>query len=450
MIDILFLLIGAAAGFAAAWFIAKSRFMMKGGLSLEESENLKQEVIGLSSELRIKEDRLSVLNDQFIEIKSELHKKEDELVIYQKQLVAKDSDLKHLNERLAENKKEVEELQSRFKIEFENLANKILEEKSGKFTEQNKKNLDEILNPLKDKIIQFEKKVDETHKKDIADRASIQERIKNLVETSNQISEDAKNLTRALKGDSKTQGNWGELILENILEQSGLVKGREYFVQQSFKDDSGNRFQPDVIVKYPGDRSVVIDSKVSLTAYERFASTEDSDKQEKLLNEHLLSLKNHIKQLSEKSYQNLYQLKTLDFVMMFVPIEPSYLVAIQKDPELWNFAYEKRILLISPTNLIAALKMIASMWRQEYQSQNVLEIARQSGALYDKFVGFINDLQDIGNRLGATQKAYEGAMNKLSTGKGNLVTTAQKIKELGAKTKKELPKNLFEEKNSEE
>lgn len=445
MIDILYLLIGAAAGFAAAWFIAKSKFMMKGGLSPEESESLKQEVIAINSELRIKEDRLSVLNDQFIEIKNELHKKEDELVIYQKQLVAKDSDLKHLHERLAENKKEVEELQSRFKLEFENLANKILEEKSGKFTEQNKKNLDEILNPLKDKILQFERKVEETHKKDIADRASIQERIKNLVETSNQISEDAKNLTKALKGESKTQGNWGELILENILERSGLVKGREYFVQQSFKGDSGNRYQPDVIVKYPGDRSVVIDSKVSLTAYERFASTEDSEEQEKLLNEHLLSLKNHIKQLSEKSYQDLYQLKTLDFVMMFIPIEPSYLLAIQKDPELWNFAYERRVLLISPTNLIAALKMIATMWRQEYQSQNVLEIARQSGALYDKFVGFINDLQDIGNKLGATQKAYEGAMNKLSSGRGNLVTTAQKIKELGAKTKKELPKDLFEE-----
>lgn len=285
MINILYLILGAAAGFVVAWFMAKSKFGK--GLSLEESEALQKQMNELNSELRIKEDRLNVLNENLLEIKKELSDKENQLIIHQKSLVAKESDLKHLNERLAENKKEVEELQNRFKTEFENLANKILEEKSGKFTEQNRKNLDEILNPLKDKIQQFERKVDETHKKDIADRASIQERIKNLIETSNQISEDAKNLTKALKGDSKTQGNWGELILENILERSGLVKDREYFVQQSFKDESGNRFQPDVIVKYPGDRSVVIDSKVSLTAYERFVSEENSDDQEKLLNEHL-------------------------------------------------------------------------------------------------------------------------------------------------------------------
>jgi len=224
-----------------------------------------------------------------------------------------------------------------------------------------------------------------------------------------------------------------------------LVKDREYFVQQSFKDEAGNRYQPDVIVKYPGNRSVVIDSKVSLTAYEKFVSATDDSIREKALNEHLVSIKNHIRQLSEKNYQDLYQLKSLDFVMMFMPVEPAYLVAIQKDPDLWNFAYEKRILLISPTNLIAALKMIASMWLQEYQSQNVMEIARQSGALYDKFVGLIDDLQDIGSKLESTRKAYDNAMNKISTGKGNLISRAQKIKELGAKTKKEIPQELFED-----
>ena len=445
MIEILYLICGAALGFAIGWFISKSKFSFKKGLNEEDSENLKQEMLNLSSELKIKEERLSMMNESLMELKEELNDKDNQLVILQRNLAGKESDLKHINERLVENKKEVEELNNRFKIEFENLANKILEEKTGKFTEQNKRNLDEILNPLKDKIQQFEKKVDETHKKDIEDRASIQERIKNLVETSNQISEDAKNLTKALKGDSKTQGNWGELILENILERSGLVKDREYFVQQSFKDETGSRFQPDVIVKYPGDRSVVIDSKVSLTAYEKFVASEDSEEQQKRLNEHLISIKNHIKELNEKSYQDLYQLKSLDFVMMFIPIEPSYLVAIQQDPELWNYAYEKRILLISPTNLIAALKMIASIWRQEYQGQHVLEIAQQSGALYDKFVGFIEDLQEIGNKLESTKKAYEGAMNKISTGKGNLISRAEKIKELGAKTKKELPKDLFED-----
>lgn len=445
MINIFYLIIGAVAGFAAAWFISKLKFLNQKGLSLEDSEQIKQETANLSSELKVKDDRLNMLNENFQELKREISEKENQYVNLQRILAGKESDLKHISERLTENKQEVEELQTKFKIEFENLANKILEEKTGKFTEQNRKNLDEILIPLKEKIQQFENKVEETHKKDIEDRASIQERIKNLVETSNQISEDAKNLTKALKGDSKTQGNWGELILENILERSGLVKDREYFIQQSFKSESGNRFQPDVIVRYPGERSVVIDSKVSLTAYERFVSSEDPKDQERFLNEHLVSIKNHIKELNEKSYQDLYQLKSLDFVMMFIPVEPSYLVAIQKDPELWNYAYEKRILLISPTNLIAALKMIASIWRQEYQGQHVLEIAQQSGALYDKFVGFVDDLQEIGNKLDLTKKAYDGAMNKISTGKGNLIARAEKIKELGAKTKKELPKDLFEE-----
>jgi len=443
--DFLYWLLAMAVGFAAAWIIKALIFSAQKGLSKEEEEVLKQDLLNFATEIKIRDSRINQLNDTIDEYKEKLENKENQLNIAERNLAARESDLKHLNERLAENKKEVEELQNKFKIEFENLANKILEEKSGKFTEQNKINLDAILKPLQEKIKDFEKRVEETHKKDIEDRASIQERIKNLIESSNKISEEANNLTKALKGESKTQGNWGELILENILEKSGLVKDREYFVQQSFKTETGNRFQPDVIVKYPGDRSVVIDSKVSLVAYERFVSAKDESEKEKALNEHLISIKNHIRGLGEKSYQDLYQLKTLDFVMMFMPVEPAYLLAIQHDPELWNFAYEKRILLISPTNLIAALKMIASIWRQEYQSQNVMEIAQQSGALYDKFVGLIDDLQDIGNKLESTRKAHESAMNKLSTGKGNLLGRVENIKKLGAQTKKELPKELFEE-----
>ncbi len=442
---IVFFILGITAGFIAAWFISKYFYQSKTGLSIEEADTLKKELNATHTEVQVKEERLSYLIRELETVKTEKEKKDEIVIDLREALKEKESDLKHLHERLHEHKKEVDELQQRFKTEFKNLANEILEEKTGKFTEQNKINLDTILKPLQEKIKDFEKKVEETHKKDIADRASIQERIKHLIETSNQISEDAKNLTKALKGDSKTQGGWGELILENILERSGLVKDREYFVQQSFKDEAGNRFQPDVIVKYPGDRSVVIDSKVSLTAYERYVSATDDVLREKALNEHLASIKNHIKQLSEKNYQNLYQLKSLDFVMMFMPVEPAYLVAIQKDPDLWYFAYEKRILLISPTNLIAALKMIASMWLQEYQSQNVMEIARQSGALYDKFVGLIDDLQDIGSKLESTRKAYDNAMNKISTGKGNLISRAQKIKELGAKTKKEIPQDLLDD-----
>lgn len=443
--DFLYWILAMAVGFAAAWIIRTLIFSAQKGLSKDEEEALKQDLLNFATEIKIRDSRINQLNDTVNEYKEKLENKENQLNNAERGLAARESDLKHLNERLAENKKEVEELQNKFKIEFENLANKILEEKSGKFTEQNKINLDAILKPLQEKIKDFEKRVEETHKKDIEDRASIQERIKNLIESSNKISEEANNLTKALKGESKTQGNWGELILENILEKSGLVKDREYFVQQSFKTETGNRFQPDVIVKYPGDRSVVIDSKVSLVAYERFVSAKDESEKEKALNEHLLSVKNHIRGLGEKSYQDLYQLKTLDFVMMFMPVEPAYLLAIQHDPELWNFAYEKRILLISPTNLIAALKMIASIWRQEYQSQNVMEIAQQSGALYDKFVGLVDDLQDIGNKLESTRKAHESAMNKLSTGKGNLLGRVENIKKLGAQTKKELPKELFEE-----
>ncbi|MGE0089361.1 MAG: DNA recombination protein RmuC [Bacteroidales bacterium] len=445
MNNIVLIFIAAAAGFAAAWLISRLVFNKNMGLSKEQSEILQQDLINATTEIKVKEERISLITENLQTLKTDNENKDSQLVGLQKMVVSKESDLKHITERLAEQKKEVEELQQRFTKEFENLANRILEEKTGKFTEQNKTNLDAILKPLQEKIKDFEKKVEETHKKDIEDRASIQERIRNLIESSNKISEEANNLTKALKGESKTQGNWGELILENILEKSGLVKDREYFVQQSLRDDSGNRFQPDVIVKYPGDRSVVIDSKVSLVAYERFVSATDEKVREKALAEHLLSIKTHVKGLSEKSYSDLYQLKTLDFVMLFMPIEPAYLIAIQNEPELWNFAYDKRILLISPTNLIAALKMIASLWRQEYQSQNVMEIAIQSGALYDKFVGLVDDLQDIGSKLESTRKAHDNAMNKLSTGKGNLLSRVENIKKLGAQTKKDLPKGLMEE-----
>ena len=445
MNDILFLIIGAAAGFAAAWFISRLIFANKEGLSKEESESLQHELITISTELKVKEDRLNGVNENLLELKNEIGNKDNQLVSVQRMLAGKESDLIHITERLNEQKKEVEELQKKFTTEFENLANKILEEKTGKFTEQNKTNLDAILKPLQEKIKDFEKRVEETHKKDIEDRASIQERIKNLVESSNKISEEANNLTKALKGESKMQGTWGELILENILQKSGLVKDREYFVQQSFKTEDGNRFQPDVVVKFPDNRNIIIDSKVSLVAYERFVTAEDQEKQERALNDHIMSIKNHIKQLSEKKYQDLIDINSLDFVMLFMPIEPSFLIAIQKDPELWNYAYEKGIILISPTNLIAVLKMASNFWEQDKQNKNVMEIARQSGALYDKFVGFVSDLKDIGNKLEATKKAYDGAMNKISTGNGNLIISTQKIKELGAKTKKDLPKELMEE-----
>ena len=299
-----------------------------------------------------------------------------------------------------------------------------------------------MLKPLGEKIRDFEKKIGDAYDKEAQQRFSLKEEVKRLAELNKKIAEDAENLTRALKGDSKSQGNWGEMILESILERSGLAKDREYVVQPSFQGDDGRRMQPDVVVTYPGNHSVIIDAKVSLTAYERLVDAPGPELREKYLKEHLNSIRNHITELSNKNYLDIYQVQSLDFIMMFLPVEPAYLVAIKEDPEIWNYAYDRRILLISPTNLLAALKMIASLWRQEHQNKNALEIARQSGDLPDKFYALLSDLNDLGNRLKLTQKSYDDAINKLSEGKGNLIRRAQRIEELGAKTKKKLPDNF--------
>jgi DNA recombination protein RmuC len=353
------------------------------------------------------------------------------------------ADHANLLKKLEEQKASIETLQDRFRIEFKNLANEILEEKTQKFTEQNRTKLDEILKPLGEKIRDFEKKVEETYDKESKQRFSLEREIKNLTDLNQQISKEASNLTNALKGQAKTRGNWGEIILESILEKSGLTLDREFFIQQSYTNEQGKRLQPDVIVAYPGERNVVIDSKVSLVAYERYASAETKDEQDIAAREHLQSVKNHITDLSSKNYQDIYALKSLDFVMLFMPIEPAYMLAMQYDPNLWNWAYDRRILLISPTNLIAALRMIANLWRVEYQNKNAMEIARQSGDMYDKFTAFLEDLQDIGNKIDATRRSWDASMNKLSTGKGNLIRRIENIKALGAKAGKEIPKSLL-------
>jgi DNA recombination protein RmuC len=287
--------------------------------------------------------------------------------------------------------------------------------------------------------------VEETYDKESKQRFSLEREIKNLSDLNQQISKEANNLTNALKGQAKTRGNWGEIILETILEKSGLTRDREFFVQPSFTNDQGRRLQPDVVIAYPGERNVVIDSKVSLLAYERYASAETREEQELAAREHVASVKNHINDLSSKNYQDIYALKSLDFVMLFMPIEPAYMLAMQVEPNLWNQAYDRRVLLISPTNLIAALRMISNLWRVEYQNKNAMEIARQSGDLYDKFTGFLEDLQEIGTKLDATRKAYDSSVNKLTTGKGNLIRRAELIKALGAKTSKDIPKSLLEQ-----
>jgi len=414
-----------------------------GGILFYKNISLKN-ISKLTSEKNISEEKNKTFVEEIDKYKIEIENKENLIIELNKDIATKSANFANLNEKLSEQKKDIDNLQEKFRLEFKNLANEILEEKTKKFTEQNKINIDDILKPLSEKIKDFEKKVEDTYDKESKQRFSLKEEIKRLEELNRQVSNDTLNLTKALKGESKTQGNWGEVVLENILERSGLVKDREYFVQQSFTDEKGKRLQPDVVITYPGARNLVIDSKVSLTAYERYVSAENDTEKESALKEHITSIKNHVNELSQKSYQDIYELKSIDFVMMFLPVEPAYLLAIQKNPELWNYAYDKRILLISPTNLIAALKMVESMWRQEYQSKNVMEIARQSGDLYDKFVGLFDDLVDIGKKLNATKTSYDASMNKLYSGKGNLIKRVERIKILGAKTSKELPKNLID------
>jgi DNA recombination protein RmuC len=420
--DIVFLLTGILLGVLATWLIMKSRIAGSERASAEKGQ---------------------LLTEQIAELKRTMSEKEKALYELTAQYSIRETELKNLNIRLQEQKQEMLAIGEKFNSEFRNLANEILEEKSKKFTEQNKINIDQILKPLGEKIKDFEKKVEEAYDKEAQQRFSLKEEVKRLAELNQQVSKEASSLTRALKGESKTQGNWGEVILESILERTGLRRGMEYTVQDSFNTEGNRRFQSDVIVHYPGERSIVIDSKVSLNAYENFVAAVDEKDKEIALKAHLVSVKNHINELASKNYQDIAEIKTLDFVILFMPVEPAYLLAIQSEPQLWSFAYEKRILLISPTNLVAVLKMIESLWKQEYQNRNVQEIARQGGELFDKFVGLMEDLQDIGNKLSQTQKSYDASMNKLTSGKGNLIKKAQDLQALGVKTKKNLPENLL-------
>ncbi|MCK9204491.1 MAG: DNA recombination protein RmuC [Bacteroidales bacterium] len=410
----------------------------------QETEILKKQVETLSADKRVAEENIRILKEQLNSAHIQIIEKDDIILDLNRKLSTKSAEFEGLQGKLKEQQGDLEKLQDRFREEFKNLANDILEEKTRKFTEQNRTKLDEILKPLGEKIRDFEKKVEETYDKESKQRFSLEREIKNLSELNQQISKEANNLTNALKGQAKARGNWGEIILETILEKSGLTKDREFFVQSSYTNEHGKRLQPDVVVAYPGEKHVVIDSKVSLVAYERYAAAETKEEQEAAARDHLVSIRNHITDLSSKNYQDIYALKSLDFVMLFMPIEPAYLLAMQADPNLWNFAYERRILMISPTNLIAALRMIANLWRVEYQNKNAMEIARQSGELYDKFTGFLIDLEDIGAKLDATQRVYDASMNKLSTGKGNLIRRVENIKALGAKAGKEIPRSLLD------
>ena len=359
------------------------------------------------------------------------------------QLAKKEADFDSLLEKNKDQKQEVEQLQEKFTKEFENLANKILEEKTNKFTEQNKENMKNILSPLQDKILHFEKKVEDTHKESIDYHAALRQQIVGLSEMNAQMSKETLNLTKALKGDSKMQGNWGELVLERVLEKSGLEKGREYEVQQSFTTAEGNRVFPDVVINLPDGKKMIVDSKVTLTAYERFINEDNEDLKAQHLKDHVLAIKRHVDQLGDKNYHDLYQIESPDFVLLFIPMEPAFALALNEDTTLYNKAFEKNIVIVTPSTLLATLRTIDSMWANQKQQENALEIARQAGALYDKFEGFVSDLIKIGKKIDESKVEYSGAMNKLVEGKGNLITSVEKLKKMGAKAKKSLPESII-------
>ena len=418
-------------------------------ISIDEFERLKadndtmkialakadERVANLSAE---KEHITILLKQEQKRLIDELQAERDRLADANRELESTRSFYLAEKEKLAEQKISYQQSQEKLNKDFELIANKILEEKSSKFIEQNRTNLDIILNPLKENIKAFEDKVEKVYKAESDERNILKGVISELQIQSKMIQEDANNLTKALKGDNKRQGNWGEVILEKVLERSGLVRDQEYRIQASHTSAEGGRYQPDVVIDLPDDKHLVVDAKVSLVAYERSVSAETEEEREGYVKAHLASIKNHIQELSSKNYQDLYKINSPDFVLLFVPIESSFSIAVQKDAELFNFAWDRRVVIVSPSTLLATLRTIASMWKQERQNRNVMEIARLSGAMYDKFVGFVSDMENIGKHIKNGQDAYDKALNKLSVGSGNLTNTSEKIKKLGAKATKQI------------
>ncbi|WP_285826608.1 DNA recombination protein RmuC [Bacteroides acidifaciens] len=405
------------------------------------------------------EVQLSLMNEEVIR----LREKEQQLQNEKLQLISETERLKEsgrqMEEKLTFQKQEMGEIREMMTAQFRNLASEILEDKSRRFTETNRENIEKILQPLNKDIAEFRKKVDEAYYKEATERTVLERKIAELVQLNNQIRVDAVNLTNALKGNVKTQGDWGEMILERILENSGLAKGREYFVQETLKDENnrvlhnenGGMMRPDVMIVYPDNRRVIIDSKVSLTAYVNYCNSETDAMREVALKEHLHSVRKHVDELANKNYDSWVG-GTLDFVMMFIPNEASYVLAMQHDSSLWSDAYRKRVLLLSPANLIASLKLTADLWSREYQNRNALEIADRGAKLYDKCVSFLESFTSIGDSIRKTQTVYEQALGRLSTGGGNLISQTLKLRELGVKSKKgekEIPKELLPDEEQE-
>lgn len=426
--DIALAVVGLGIGAVLGWLFARNKF------TAERQRDY--------ASLLIEQEKSKTLAVQLKETKDALEVERSKVMELNNTLAATEADYRNLEEKLAERKKEMDTIQEKYTAEFKNLANEILERNSAKFTDLNKNSMSELLNPLKDKILTFEKKVEEAYDKELRDKISLREEVKKLYELNNRISAEANNLTRALKGDTRKQGDWGEVILETVLERSGLTKDREYRKQVISTNAGGETIKPDYLVMLPDKRHIIIDSKVSLVAYENFVNSEEENARPKFLKAHLDSMKNHVKILSEKNYFSSLEFNTPDFVLMFVPIESSFSVALQADQELFNYAWERRIVIVSPTTLLATMRTVASMWKMDKQSQHAFQIAEESGKLYDKFKLFMDDMVKVGNQLNSTRSTYEEAMKKLVTGRGNLVNQAEKLREMGARNTRRIDEKI--------
>lgn len=446
--EILLLIIGITVGFGLGWLLKKGAPANEERNALE-IEKLNTQVNNLLVEKGVLTGQINTSNAIFKDQKESL----DQLSKQKNGLISENAQLKeahqNLTTKLLEQKDEVAQLQKKFTLEFENIASKLLKQNTTDFAEANQKRLSEILTPLKENIKNFEQKVEEKYIKEVKERSALMTEIKTLSELNQQMRSDAQSLTKALKGDAKTQGNWGELILEKILENSGLIKGEEYKTEDYYTNQTGGGSRLDVIILLPEEKQIIIDAKVSITAYTNFIELDDETEKPLLIKAHLTSVKSHIDTLAKKDYSQIPGLNTPDFVLMFMPSEASFSFTLQNDPNIYNYAWDKKIVLVSPTTLLATLKTVASVWKQERQTKNALEIARQSGALYDKFVGFLSDLEKIDKGLKTSQEAYNGAINKLKTGSGNLIGRAEKIRTLGAKTAKEIDAKYKAENNQQ-
>jgi DNA recombination protein RmuC len=444
--EFLFLAAGIAIGALIMWLLMRGKTQT--AATDPRTAELDRQNAGLQAQLStLNEERKRSEEHQKAQrekLEADLEMERAKVGVLTDQLGRKETELRGAEQRLQEQKAELEKLQQQFAKEFENLANRIFDEKSKKFTEQNRSQLDDLLKPFGEKIKDFEKKVNDVYVNETKERASLKEQIVQLHQLNQQMSKDAQNLTRALKGEAKTQGNWGEFILESVLEKSGLQKDREYRTQASYTSDEGSRYQPDVIIDLPDEKHLVVDSKVSLVAYERFISAETDEEKAAALKEHVLSVRKHIRDLGEKKYQDIYQLNSLDFVLLFMPVEPAFALSVQADPELFNDAFSKNIVIVSPTTLLATLRTVANIWRQEFQNRNVMRIAEEAAAMYDKFAGFTEAMIKMGKKMDESKSEYEDAMKRLSTGPGNVIKRIENLKKLGLKVNKEIHPKLVE------